>query len=126
MSQSQSDPTARRDYMLAQAIRGLLLIQGGAAIAFLAFLRAAWTVAPRLVPWIASSLTVLLIALIASASVPFLRSEAVLFWSAANGRGPRMMKLYRRLTVASFFLFFVSMAVTVIGVFLNLPTIEAG
>ncbi len=113
--------TQRRDEMWGQGVRGLLLVNGGAIVALLAFLQAIWTSAAPLIPWIVSGLIPLAFGVAAVAPIPLLRAETVLFWTDAGGRGKRMMRLYRRLAAGSVVLFVVGVAILIVGVFANLP-----
>ncbi len=97
--------TQRRDEMWGHGVRGLLLLNGGAIVALLAFLQAIWTSAVPLIPWIVSGLIPLVFGVAAAAPIPLLRAETVLFWTDSGGRGKSMMRLYRSLTVGSVGLF---------------------
>ncbi len=116
----------RRDEMWGHGVRGLLLLNGGAIVALLAFLQAIWTSAEQLIPWIVSGLIPLALGVAAVAAIPLLRAETVLFWTDAGGRGKRMMRLYRRLAAGSVVLFVVGVAILIVGVFANLPPAAGG
>ncbi len=113
--------TQRRDEMWGHGVRSLLLINGGAIVALLAFLQAIWTSAEQLIPWIVSGLIPLALGVATVAAIPLLRAETVLFWTDAGGRGERMMRLYRWLAVSSVVLFLAGVVILIVGVFVNLP-----
>ena len=113
--------TQRRDEMWGHGGRSLLLINGGAIVALLAFLQAVWTSAEQLIPWIVSGLIPLAFGVAAAALIPLLRAEVVLFWTDAGGRGKRMMRLYRWLAASSVGLFLAGVVTLIVGVFVNLP-----
>ena len=113
--------TQRRDEMWVHGGRSLLLINGGAIVALLAFLQAIWTSAEQLIPWIVSGLIPLAFGVAAAAPIPLLRAETVLFWTDAGGRGERMMRLYRWLAASSVGFFLAGVVILIVGVFVNLP-----
>ncbi len=117
---SPSSSTDRRDAMWAQGTRLLGLMNGGAAVALLAFVQAIWKNAPELVSWIAASLIMFSFGLLFATVIPLLRAETVLRWSSDGGQ--RFMVLYRTIAVASVGMFVLGVVVVAVGIMANLPS----
>ena len=123
---SPSSSTDRRDAMWAQGTRLLGLMNGGAAVALLAFVQAIWTIVPELVSWIAASLIMFSFGLLFATAIPLLRAETVLRWFSEDGKtisddGQLFMKLYRRIAGASVGMFVLGVVVVAVGIMANLP-----
>ena len=63
-----------------EAAKGLFLINGGGAVALLAFLQAVWTDATALVPWVVFGLVPLAAGLVLAAVANYVRAESALKW----------------------------------------------
>lgn len=114
----------QRTEIASQGMRGLFLINGGGAVALLAFLQSAWTINPVLIPYIASGITSLTIGLAFAAAVPFIRIAASLNYEPGNVDGGRYYSFWHRfLEKLSILAFIVGIFVVVIGVFENLPEV---
>ena len=115
----------QRTDIAAHGMRGLFLINGGGAVALLAFLQAVWTTGAALVPYIASALVLFALGLGFAASVPFIRIAASGEYEDGNtNSGDRYSLWHRLLEKLSIGAFLVGVLVVVIGVFANLPTVR--
>ena len=124
IEEAAKEQTRRRDDMAIHGLRSLLLLNGGGAVALLAFLQAVWTEegAKALVPWIAMGIDPLLLGAAASGWVHFLcyeTSEAYQMKGREAGR--EMTKQHKRATKIAFGLFLTGMGVVVTGALSNLP-----
>jgi len=118
--------TERRDEMATQGLKFLLLLNGGGAVALLAFLQAIWDkpAALGLVPWVVIGLIPLLVGAALSGIVHFVRYHTTLayqFQKPGSGRGNRMSRLHERLTYAAFVMFLLGAGIVVCGALLNPP-----
>jgi hypothetical protein len=104
--------------MAVQGLKGLLALNGGGAVALLAFIRLVWTAAPKLVPWITVAMIPLLLGAAVAVGVHFVRFNAAL-------ASPKPVRHLHRTHMAvvglSFILFLLGMAIVTAGVLLNLP-----
>lgn len=115
----------RRDEMANHGLRSLLLLNGGGAVAVLAFLQSIWTepAAQELVPWVVYGMVPLIIGAALSGLVHFIRyesSEAYQMRSKMAGR--RMKCLQKFFTAAAFASFLFGMNLIVFGALQNLPS----
>ncbi len=114
----------QRTEIASQGMRGLFLINGGGAVALLAFLQSAWTTNPVLLPYIASGIISLMFGLVFAAAVPFVRIAASLHYEAGNFNRARCCSFWHRLLEKlSILAFMIGILVVVIGVFANLPEV---
>ncbi len=111
----------RRDDMWRQVARNLLLLNGGGAVALLAFVQSAWKTAPLLVPWVAWSLIAMVVGVISGASIPYLREHTVLFWDADSQSSGQRMKQYRWCAKVSIIFFALAVGIVAVGILSNLP-----
>ncbi len=114
----------RRDGMAAQGLRAVLLLNGGGAVALLAFLQAIWTEpkAAELVPWVVAGMVVLLVGAAAGGWVHFQRYEASeTYQMEGRQEGREMTKRHKQLTKFAFRMFLFGIAIVSIGASLNLP-----
>lgn len=92
------DFTEQRNDALREGVRGLLLINGGAATAMLAFLQATWTTKPQLAKYIVGCIALLALGLFLAGLVQFFRYQAS--FSFQGGR-QQAFKTYRSLYLMS-------------------------
>ncbi len=114
----------RRDGMTAHGLRAVLLLNGGGAVALLAFLQAIWseTTAENLVPWVIVGMIPLLVGAAAGGWVHFQRYEASeIYQMKSREKARKATKHHKRLTRVAFGLFILGMAIVVIGALLNQP-----
>ncbi len=112
----------QRTEIASQGMKGLFLINGGGAVALLAFLQSAWTNTPALVPYVASGIVALMLGLVFAAAVPFVRITTSLHYQNQNfERAWRYSFRHRLLEKLSIAAFAIGILVVVIGVFANLP-----
>ena len=110
--------TPRRDEMSIHGIRGLLLLNGGGAVALLAFLQVAWDKNPALVPSIVSAMIPLVVGAACAVAVHFLRIQTSLHWKE---HGKWLKPLHIGVMVTSFVLFLAGMTIVIVGSYLHLP-----
>ena len=114
----------RRDGMAAHGLRAVFLLNGGGAVALLAFLQAIWTepTAVILVPWVIAGMVPLLVGAAASGWVHFQRYAASETYQM-KGRelGREMTKRHKHLTKFAFWMFLFGMGIVVFGASLNYP-----
>jgi hypothetical protein len=113
-----------RSEMMNQGVRGLFLINGGAAVALLAFLQQIWNTNQELVAPILSSLEWLVYGVIVTATVNFARSESSRIHDLfSGGRAKKVTQ------VTLFFLdralFLISIACFVVAMWLLLGGVRA-
>ena len=113
----------RRDEMTAQGVRGLFLINGGGAVALLAFLQVIWKEVTALVPFVVWGLVPMVLGVAAAACIQFIRVESSLHWEATSGRGKTLAKVHRRLSLFSIICFLAGMFVIIAGALSNLPDV---
>jgi len=113
----------QRTKIASEGMRGLFLINGGGAVALLAFLQSSWTNAGTrvLVPYIASALICLTLGVVMAAAVPFARIRASLHYESGNRLALSYSLLHRSLEKLSIAAFAIGVGVVVWGVFRNLP-----
>src|SRR5258707_1078773 len=106
-------------------MKGLLLINGGGAVALLAFLQSAWDKAPALVPWVASGIVALMFGLVFAAAVPFVQIPASLRYEVGNPQARLYSFWHRLLEKLAIGAFVIGVLVVVTGVLFNLPATRA-
>lgn len=118
----------RRDSMAEHGLKALLLLNGGGAVALLAFLQAVWVKEQMLalVPWIIWAILSLVLGAAMAGAVHFLRYMASMVYQRdGKDEGRKVTKVHGWATVASFVLFLVGMSIVVAGALQNLPQPEA-
>jgi hypothetical protein len=115
--------TERRDKMAADGLRSLLLLNGGGAVALLAFLQSIWTQADakRLVPWVLAGMIPLLIGAALGGWIHFVRYDTTMAYQMKGGDGPGMTQWHQFLTKVGFGAFLFGMAIIIVGALCNLP-----
>ncbi len=115
----------RRDSMAEQGLKALLLLNGGGAVALLAFLQAIWIKEAMLalVPWIVTAILSLVLGAATEGAVHFLRYMASMTYQKEGAdEGRKMTRVHGWVTIFSFAFFLVGMGIVVFGAFRNLPT----
>lgn len=92
------DFTEQRNDALREGVKGLLLINGGAATAMLAFLQATWTTKPQLAKYIVGCIALLALGLFLAGLVQFFRYQASFSF---QGGSQQAFKTYRSLYLMS-------------------------
>ena len=87
------DFTRQRDEASKEGVRGLLIINGGGAVALLAFLQAIWSVDQRLANYVVIGISVLAIGVAVAGLASFLRYHAS--FNFQQGKKDRWL-VYRR------------------------------
>ena len=115
--------TERRDKMAADGLRSLVLLNGGGAVALLAFLQSIWTqsTAQALVPWVLAGMIPLLIGAALGGWIHFVRYDTTVAYQMKGGDGPGMTRRHQFLTKVGFGSFLLGMGIIVVGAFCNLP-----
>jgi hypothetical protein len=115
--------TERRDKMAADGLRSLLLLNGGGAVALLAFPQSIWTQAgaQRLVPWVVAGMIPLLIGAALGGWIHFVQYDTSVAYQMKGGDGPGMTKRHQFLTKVGFGAFLHGMAIVIVGALCNLP-----
>ncbi len=114
----------RRDGMAEQGLKALLLLNGGGAVALLAFLQAIWIkhAMSALVAWIVAALVCLVLGAAIAGAVHFLRYMASMTYQKEGAdEGRKMTWVHGLATIASFVFFLLGMGIVVRGALLNLP-----
>ena len=111
----------RRDEMTNHGVRGLFLLNGGAAVALLAFLQQIWTTVPALAPFIVWGLVPMVLGVAMAAGIHFVRVESALHWSDPAGNGKKLAMFHRLLSRASIGCFVWGMTIVIWGALANLP-----
>ena len=114
----------RRDSMAEQGLKALLLLNGGGAVALLAFLQAIWIKEAMLalVPWIVTAILSLVLGAATAGAVHFLRYMASMTYQKEGAdEGRKMTRVHGLATIFSFVFFLVGMGIVVFGAFRNLP-----
>ena len=112
-----SGGTPRRDEIAIHGLRGLLILNGGAAIALLAFLQAVWQNAPDFAFWVVCGMIPLVIGAAFAVAMHFIRFFASLHWIA---HGPMFHRIWTWSAACSFGLFVLGMGLVIFGAFKNL------
>ena len=114
----------RRDEMAVHGLRSLLLLNGGGAVALLAFLQSVWIepTAQELVPWVVAGMIPLLLGAATSGWVHFVRYETTeVYQMKGRAEGQEMTRKHKAFTKVGFALFLLGMGIVVLGALLNLP-----
>ena len=129
--QGQITRQDRRAVIDSEAVKGLFLVNGGGAIAILAFLQAMWgrPDAPGLIPWILAGLALLMIGLLLALVVNPIRHTCALKWEGwftyrdknQMKEGESLSKKFRRLSYASIACFGLAIATVIVGSLKHLP-----
>jgi len=93
-----SDFTEQRNEALAEGVKGLFLMNGGGAVALLAFLQAIWKDQPLLAKYVVVSIAVLAVGVFLAGIVQFFRYHAS--FNSQSGR-LRAFRIYRVLYLAA-------------------------
>ncbi|MFB3084188.1 MAG: hypothetical protein ACE1Z4_12180 [Gammaproteobacteria bacterium] len=113
-----SEGTPRRDKMAIQGRRGLLILNGGGAIALLVFLQAVWKSAPELASWVVYAMIPLVIGAVFAVVMPFIRFFASLYWST---HGLKLHWAWVVSAACSFALFVLGMGIVIFGALQSIP-----
>ena len=115
--------TDRRDTLWAQAVRLLVLINGGSAVALIALLPAIWDKAPALVIWIAKGLFVFAVGVALAVWIPMMREATARAWTFNPPplKAKVLYYLYRSVAYCSLGSFLLGVALIALGIFFNLP-----
>lgn len=127
--QQQTTRQDRRAVIHSEAVKGLMILYGGGAVAVLGFLQAVWNDAKQLVPWTLVALGFFAIALALTACVNYLRVECALGWESwfsqgdAEGlvRGKRLGERHFRAVGLSLVLFLGGVLILIMGGFTAIP-----
>jgi len=87
------DFTEQRNDALREGVKGLLLINGGAATAMLAFLQATWTTKPQLAKYIVGCIALLALGLFLAGLVQFFRYQASFSFQGGHQQAFRTYRL---------------------------------
>lgn len=93
-----SDFTEQRNEALAEGVKGLFLMNGGGAVALLAFLQAIWKEQPLLAKYVVVSIAALAVGVLLAGLVQFFRYHAS--FNLQGGR-LRAFRIYRVLYLAA-------------------------
>ena len=80
--------TKQRDESMSQAVKGLFIINGGAALALLAFFKDVWSARPDLAASMLKSMSLLVIGVALAGSIHLLRYVASFHYQTQDGSGP--------------------------------------
>lgn len=116
-----SNPTDRRDRMWEQSARLLGLMNGGAAVALLAFIQAIWKDGPELVVWVAYSLITFAAGLALATIIPQLREATVLNWRSNEPKARVYQFSYRFVAKLSVLSFLIGVVIVAYGILNSLP-----
>jgi hypothetical protein len=114
----------RRDSMADQGLKALLLLNGGGAVALLAFLQAIWIkhAMSALVAWIVAALVCLVLGAATAGAVHFLRyMTSMTYQQEGADEGRKMTRVHGWATIISFIFFLFGMGIVIVRAFLNLP-----
>ena len=90
-----NNPTERRDKMWEQSARLLGLLNGGSAVALLAFVQAIWQDMAELVVWVVYGLVVFAVGLALATIIPQLKESTVLNWRSNKPKAKIYQILHR-------------------------------
>jgi len=123
----QTDPIgaqARHDARMEmgnESVRGLFLVNGGGAVALLAFLQQIWTTQPDLARWVLVGLTLFTAGVALAAPINNVRAEASLFHQyGPGGKARRWRQYHLTLTWLSIACFVLGCLVVIVGGFYSL------
>ncbi len=120
----------RRAVIHSEAVKSLFWLNGGSAIALLAFLQGIWKDAPSLVPFILGGLIILAIGVAIAARVNFIHHASALAWEGwftygnekQRAEGMKLSGIFQRLGAASLGCFLVAVFIIILGAAQNAPT----
>ena len=110
--------------MADQGPKALLLLNGGGAVALLAFLQAIWIkhAMSALVAWIVAALVCLVLGAATAGAVHFLRyMTSMTYQQEGADEGRKMTRVHGWATIISFIFFLFGMGIVIGRAFLNLP-----
>ncbi len=116
-----NNPTERRDKMWEQSARLLGLMNGGAAVALLAFVQAIWNSTTELVVWVVGGLLAFAAGLVSATIIPLLREQTVYYWRSDKPKARIFQKRYRQAAKWSVGLFAIGVIIVAIGIWINRP-----
>lgn len=116
-----NNPTERRDKMWEQSARLLGLMNGGAAVALLAFVQAIWRDMAELVVWVVYGLIVFAIGLALATIIPQLRESTTLHWRSSKSKAKIYQFLYRGAAKLSVISFLIGVSIVACGILVSLP-----
>lgn len=115
--------TKQRDGDIAQAVKGLFIINGGGALGLLAFFKDVWNTQPSLARTILWSLTLLVVGAALAGAVHVVRYVASFRYQQSDRSAPTLRLTYIYLAFCSLGAFIVAMIVMIVGMWLVLqPT----
>lgn len=117
-----NNPTERRDKMWEQSARLLGLMNGGSAVALLAFVQAIWQDMAELVVWVVFGLIAFAVGLALATIIPQLREATVLNWRSDEPKAKFYQVVYRWAAKLSVISFLVGVCIVAYGILANLPT----
>ena len=114
---SEADLMKQRNEAIAELVKALLIINGGGAVALLAFLQSAWVQEKALVVPVAYAVSVLAFGSLLAAACHLLRYHASWYHQSGNtARSARFRRFYLVIAWASLFAFAGGVAVVVVNV----------
>lgn len=117
------DFTNQRNADIAQAVKGLFIINGGAALALLAFFKDVWNNQPGLARTILWSIGFLVVGVALAGGVHLVRYIASIRHQQGDGAAPTFSRIYLFLAFCSLVAFIAAMVVMIVGMWLVLlPT----
>lgn len=116
-----NNPTERRDKMWEQSARLLGLMNGGSAVALLAFVQAIWLKMPELVVWVVYGLIIFAVGLALATIIPQLREATILNWRSNESKAKIYQDLYRGAAKLSVVSFLVGVGIVAYGILTSLP-----
>lgn len=115
--------TKQRDGDIAQAVKGLFIINGGGALGLLAFFKDVWNTQPSLARTILGSLTFLVVGAALAGAVHVVRYVASFRYQQGDSTAPTLRLTYIYLAICSLGAFIVAMIVMIVGMWqVLLPT----
>ncbi|MBI3355996.1 MAG: hypothetical protein HY038_04360 [Nitrospirae bacterium] len=116
-----SDFTEQRNDALREGVKGLFLINGGGAVAMLAFLQAIWKDQPQLAKPVIECISIFAFGLFLAGLVQFFRYHASFNFQSGRSRAFRVYRcLYLGVAYSSLVAFFVSTLVVIAGAWCSL------
>jgi hypothetical protein len=116
------DFTEQRNDALREGVKGLFLMNGGGAVALLAFLQAIWKENPQLAKYVIASIAILAAGVFLAGLVQFFRYNASFNFQGGKLRAFRAYRfLYLAAAFSSLAAFFVGVLIMVSGAWCSLP-----
>lgn len=116
-----NNPTERRDKMWEQSARLLGLMNGGSAVALLAFVQAIWQDMAELIVWVVYGLIVFAVGLALATIIPQLREATILNWRSNEPKARVYQCFYRWAAKLSVLSFLVGVGIVAYGILASLP-----